>query len=194
VILTREEPVDEETVMRNVANWSRRSRGFRGIQFAVVAAALLATTATAAAVHATSQATRPSARAETISSSKAPIISTKKLPKLGTVLVNGQGRTLYMFVPDKHTRVTCVRTCAAVWPPVKLSKGQKAVASGQAKSSLLGSDPNPAGGRVVTYAAWPLYTYVADTSPGAAKGQALNLNGGLWYVLAPSGKLIRTKP
>ncbi|MDP9259110.1 MAG: hypothetical protein M3Q31_21535 [Actinomycetota bacterium] len=193
MILTREEPVDEETVMRNVANWSRRSRGFRGIQFAVVAAALLATTAAAAAVHATSQATRPSARAEMISSNKAPIISTKKLPKLGTVLVNGQGRTLYMFVPDKHMRVTCVRTCAAVWPPVKLSKGQKAVASGQAKSSLLGSDPNPAGGRVVTYAAWPLYTYVADTSPGVAKGQALNLNGGLWYVLAPSGKLIRTK-
>ncbi len=179
--------------MRNVANWSRRSRGFRGIQFAVVAAALLATTAAAAAVHATSQATRPSARAEMISSNKAPIISTKKLPKLGTVLVNGQGRTLYMFVPDKRMRVTCVRTCAAVWPPVKLSKGQKAVASGQAKSSLLGSDPNPAGGRVVTYAAWPLYTYVADTSPGVAKGQALNLNGGLWYVLAPSGKLIRTK-
>ena len=40
-------------------------------------------------------------------------ISTKKLPGLGTVLVNGKGRTLYMFVPDKHSRVTCVRTCAA---------------------------------------------------------------------------------
>jgi Secreted repeat of unknown function len=56
-----------------------------------------------------------------------------------------------------------------------------------------GSDPNPAGGRVVTYARWPLYTYVADTSGGTAKGQALNLNGGLWYVLSPSGKVIRTK-
>lgn len=180
--------------MRTIANRSRRSRGFGWIQFAVVAAALLTTAAAAAAVHATSQAARPSALAETISSNKAPTISTKKLPKLGTVLVNGQGRTLYMFVPDKRKKVTCVRSCAAVWPPVKLSKGQKALASGQAKSSLLGSDPNPAGGRVVTYAGWPLYTYVADTSPGTAKGQALNLNGGLWYVLAPSGKLIRTKP
>jgi predicted lipoprotein with Yx(FWY)xxD motif len=180
--------------MRTIANRSRRSRGFGWIQFAVVAAALLTTTAAAAAVHATSQAARPSALAETISSNKAPTISTRKLPKLGTVLVNGQGRTLYMFVPDKRKKVTCVRSCAAVWPPVKLSKGQKALASGQAKSSLLGSDPNPAGGRVVTYAGWPLYTYVADTSPGTAKGQALNLNGGLWYVLAPSGKLIRTKP
>jgi predicted lipoprotein with Yx(FWY)xxD motif len=180
--------------MRTIANRSRRSRGFGWIQFAVVAAALLTTAAAAAAVHATSQAARPSALAETISSNKAPTISTKKLPKPGTVLVNGQGRTLYMFVPDKRKKVTCVRSCAAVWPPVKLSKGQKALASGQAKSSLLGSDPNPAGGRVVTYAGWPLYTYVADTSPGTAKGQALNLNGGLWYVLAPSGKLIRTKP
>src|SRR5436853_91909 len=63
----------------------------------------------------------------------------------------------------------------------------------QAKAALLGSDRNPAGGRVVTYNKWPLYTYVADTAPGQAKGQALNLNGGLWYVLSPSGKVIRTK-
>ena len=180
--------------MRGMANRSRRCRGFGWIQFAVVAAALLAMAAAAAAVHARSHAAWRSAVAEAISSNKAPTISTKKLPKLGTVLVNGQGRTLYMFAPDKRKKVTCVRSCAVVWPPVKLLKGQKAVASGQAKSSLLGSDANPAGGRVVTYAGWPLYTYVADTSPGVATGQALNLNGGLWYVLAPSGKLIRTKP
>ncbi len=121
-------------------------------------------------------------------------ISTRKLPKLGTVLVNSKGRTLYMFVPDKRKKVTCVRACAAIWPPVKLPKGAKPVASGQAKSSLLGSDRDPTGGRVVTYAHWPLYTYVADTKAGTAKGQALNLNGGLWYVLTPSGKVVRKKP
>jgi predicted lipoprotein with Yx(FWY)xxD motif len=120
-------------------------------------------------------------------------ISTRKLPKLGMVLVNAKGRTLYMFVPDKRKKVTCVGTCAKVWPPVKLPKGAKAVAAGKAKASLLGSDRDPAGGRVVTYNKWPLYTYVADTAPGQAKGQALNLNGGLWYVLSPSGKVIRTK-
>ena len=120
-------------------------------------------------------------------------ISTRKLPKLGTVLVNAKGRTLYMFVPDKRKKVTCVRACAKIWPPVKLPKGAKAVAAGKAKASLLGSDRNPAGGRVVTYNKWPLYTYVADTAPGQAKGQALNLNGGLWYVLSPSGKVIRMK-
>src|SRR5438034_4144044 len=120
-------------------------------------------------------------------------ISTRKLPKLGTVLVNSKGRTLYMFVPDKRKKVTCVGSCAAVWPPGKLPKGAKTVAAGHVKSALLGSDRNPAGGRVVTYNKWPLYTYVADTAPGQAKGQALNLNGGLWYVLSPSGKVIRTK-
>lgn len=124
---------------------------------------------------------------------KAVVISTKRLPKLGTVLVDSKGRTLYMFVPDRRKRVTCMHTCAAVWPPVKLPKGAKAAARGKTKAALLGSDRDPAGGRVITYNRWPLYTYVADTAPGQAKGQALNLNGGLWYVLAPSGKVIRKK-
>jgi predicted lipoprotein with Yx(FWY)xxD motif len=120
-------------------------------------------------------------------------IMTRKVPKLGTIIVNSKGRTLYMFVPDKRKRVTCKGTCARVWPPVKLPSGAKITAGGAAKKSLLSSDPNPVGGRVVTYHGWPLYTYVADRSAGQAKGQALNLNGGLWYVLAPSGALIKTK-
>jgi predicted lipoprotein with Yx(FWY)xxD motif len=120
-------------------------------------------------------------------------VSTRKVPKLGVILVNAKGRTLYMFVPDKRSKVTCVKTCAAVWPPLELPKGAQTTASGGAKRSLLASDPDPGGGRVVTYAKWPLYTYVADTAPGQAKGQALNLNGGYWYVLAASGKVIHTK-
>jgi predicted lipoprotein with Yx(FWY)xxD motif len=84
-------------------------------------------------------------------------------------------------------------TCAAVWPPVRLPRGAKPVAKGKAKASLLASDRDPAGGRVVTYDGWPLYTYVADRAPHQARGQALDLNGGLWYVLTPSGKVVRTK-
>jgi hypothetical protein len=84
--------------------------------------------------------------AATTATAKTLLISTKKLPKLGTILVNSQGRTLYMFVPDKHKKVTCVAACAAIWPPVKLAKGAKPVAKGPAKASLLGSDPDPAGG------------------------------------------------
>jgi predicted lipoprotein with Yx(FWY)xxD motif len=130
----------------------------------------------------------------TMSTRAKVVVSTRRLPKLGTVLVNHKGFTLYMFVRDKRKRVTCVRTCAKIWPPLKLRKGARLVATRKAKRRLLGSDRDPAGGRVVTYHKWPLYTYVADTRPGQAKGQALKLNGGLWYVLAPSGKVIRRKP
>jgi len=116
--------------------------------FAVAVVTLLAT----AAISATGQATTTSA-----TPAKTVVISTRKLPKLGTVLVNSKGRTLYMFVPDKQKKVTCVKSCAVIWPPVKLPKGAKPVAAGKAKSSLLGSDPSPTGGRVVTYNGWPLY-------------------------------------
>ena len=119
-------------------------------------------------------------------------ISTRTLSGLGSVLVNAQGRTLYVFAPDKAKKVTCLGACASVWPPLALSAGQKR-RPGQAKSSLVGIDriPQAAGSR--PYAGWPLYTYVVESSPGTARGQALNLNGGLWYVIAPSGKVITKK-
>ena len=81
-----------------------------------------------------------------------------------------------------------------MWPPVTLSAGGAPAAAKQLKASLLSSDPNPSGGKVVTYAGWPLYTYVGDSAPGTASGQALNLNGGLWYVITPAGKVITKKP
>ena len=121
-------------------------------------------------------------------------VSTRKVPKLGTILVNAKGLTLYMFVPDKRKKVTCLHACAVIWPPLKLPKGGKPIAAGKAKAKLLASEADPAGGRVVTYNKWPLYTYISDRKPGQATGQALNLNGGLWYVLSPSGKVIKTKP
>ncbi|HUE27018.1 MAG TPA: hypothetical protein VMP89_09605 [Solirubrobacteraceae bacterium] len=123
-----------------------------------------------------------------------PKIATATISKLGPVLVNAQGHTLYIFAPDKDKKVTCTGGCAAVWPPATVPSGQKAAASGSVKQSLLGSDPNPSGGQVITYAGWPLYTYVADSAAGTATGQAINLNGGLWYVISPSGTVIKTKP
>ena len=134
-----------------------------------------------------------SGRASTQRVAAGATVQTRTIKGLGTVLVNSRGRTLYMFVPDKQKRVTCKGVCASIWPPLKLKAGQKATAGGAAKKSLLGSDPNPGGGRVVTYNHWPLYTYVPDSKPGQATGQALNNSGGLWYVLSPSGKVIKKK-
>ena len=129
-----------------------------------------------------------SSRAAAQRATKAATVQTKTLKKLGTVLVNSKGMTLYMFVPDHQKKVTCKGSCAVAWPPLKLKAGQKPTAGGAARKKLLGMD-----GRVVTYNKWPLYTYVGDSKPGQANGQALDVNGGLWYVLSPSGKVIRTK-
>ncbi|HLI31454.1 MAG TPA: hypothetical protein VKU89_01765 [Solirubrobacteraceae bacterium] len=121
-------------------------------------------------------------------------IATASVSGLGKVLVDSSGRTLYTFSPDNASKVTCTSSCAAVWPPLKLEAGAKPVATGVVKQSLLGSDPDPEGGSVVTYKGWPLYTYVADSAAGMASGQALPLNGGIWYVIAPSGEIITKKP
>ncbi len=129
------------------------------------------------------------------STSSTVTVSTRSVPGLGTILVNSAGRTLYMFAPDKHSKVTCFKTCAKIWPPLKLAAGAKIVAKGSAKQALLGSDKDAAvaGGRVVTYNHWPLYTYLGDPKAGVAAGQALNINGGLWYVLSASGAVITHK-
>jgi len=118
-------------------------------------------------------------------------VSSKSVSGLGAVLVNEEGKTLYVFAPDKKSKVTCQGECASIWPPLRLGGGQKGVGSGAVSSKLLGADPDPEGGQVLTYAGWPLYTYTADTSAGSASGQGLNVNGGYWYVISPSGKVIK---
>jgi predicted lipoprotein with Yx(FWY)xxD motif len=121
-------------------------------------------------------------------------VKTARVKGLGTILVNNKGFTLYMFKPDKQKRVTCKGSCAVIWPPLKIQAGQKPTAGGLARKRLLGTDPNPGGGHVVTYNHWPLYTYITDRKPGQATGQALNNSGGLWYVLSPRGQVITKKP
>lgn len=118
-------------------------------------------------------------------------VKTASVKHLGTVLVNSKGFVLYVFAPDKAKKVTCKGRCAASWPPLKVSG--KETAGGSARASLLGAATSPSGKKVVTYAGWPLYTYVADTKPGEASGQDIKLNGGYWYVISPSGKVIKTK-
>jgi predicted lipoprotein with Yx(FWY)xxD motif len=163
----------------------------------LIAAALALVVSSCGSSGTTTSTTSTSAAASSTASTTANgagEISTRTLPGLGAVLVNGQGRTLYVFGPDKAKKVTCVGACASIWPPLALSGSQKSAVAGQAKASLAGSDPNPSGGRVATYAGWPLYTYVTDVGSGTAKGQALNLNGGVWYVISASGTVVHKKP
>ena len=60
-------------------------------------------------------------------------------------------------------------------------------AAGDARPSLIASDPNPTGGAVATYGGWPLYTYAEDSQPHIATGQAIDVDGGFWYLIRPDG-------
>jgi predicted lipoprotein with Yx(FWY)xxD motif len=112
----------------------------------------------------------------------------KSLPRVGTVLVTTTGYALYIFALDEHREVVCTGLCASTWPPLKLPAGARLVAGPGVKAALLGSDPDPTGGHVVTYDGWPLYTYTGDVTAGQTTGQGIDLNGGDWYVMRPSGK------
>ena len=120
-------------------------------------------------------------------------VKTRTIKGLGVVLVNTKGRTLYVFMKDKHRRVTCTGSCASFWPPLKWKGSGKPKAGGAAKSRLLGLDKNPAGGKVVTYNHWPLYTFTGDSAAGQAKGWNQNLNGGKWYVISAKGAVVKHK-
>ena len=108
--------------------------------------------------------------------------------KLGQILVDGNGRTLYLFEADKGTSSTCYGSCATYWPPL-LTSGQPQAGSG-VNSSLLGTTRRSDGTAEVTYAGHPLYYVVTDHNPGDATGQGLNNFGAPWDVVGPDGQPI----
>jgi len=124
-------------------------------------------------------------------SSSGAVVAAASSP-LGQILVDGSGRTLYLFLADTGTSSTCTGPCATAWPPL-LTKGAPVAGSG-ATASDLGTTKRGDGTTQVTYAGHPLYYYVADTKPGQMTGQALNQFGALWYVLSPTGSKITTAP
>jgi predicted lipoprotein with Yx(FWY)xxD motif len=117
-------------------------------------------------------------------------VDVARVARLGTVLVTNKGFALYMFAPDAARRVTCTGGCATAWPPLLVHAGETVAAGPGVRPGLLGTAPNPAGGRVVTYHGWPLYAYLGDASPGHAAGQGADDDGGYWYVMRPSGRIV----
>lgn len=107
----------------------------------------------------------------------------------GQHLTDGQGRSIYMFARDRGARgSTCTGACASVWPPVLAPSHP--VLGAQLDMHRLGWVQRPDGRHQLTYGGWPLYYYAPDR-PGEARGQAVDQFGGRWYLLAPSGQVIR---
>jgi predicted lipoprotein with Yx(FWY)xxD motif len=106
-------------------------------------------------------------------------------PKLGKIIVDATGRTLYDFVIDKGTTSVCYGACASLWPPYTTT-GQPVAGKG-VMAKLIGTTKRRDGASEVTYAGHPLYYYAPDRVRGQITGQALNQFGAPWYALAPSG-------
>jgi predicted lipoprotein with Yx(FWY)xxD motif len=107
--------------------------------------------------------------------------------KLGSILVDSQGDTVYLFEKDTGPKSTCSGECATVWPPVT-SSGTPTAGSGVDAAKLKTVDSN--GKSQVVYNGHPLYTFEGDSSPGDTTGQGNTTFGAGWFVLSPAGDKI----
>jgi predicted lipoprotein with Yx(FWY)xxD motif len=116
----------------------------------------------------------------------AAVVTAASAPKLGRIIVDSKGFTLYDFHKDKGGKSSCYGGCAQVWPPLT-TEGKPQAGEG-AMASKLGTTKRNDGTLQVTYAGYPLYTYTADTKPGDTKGNDFSSFGAQWYALLPSGQ------
>lgn len=105
---------------------------------------------------------------------------------LGSILVDADGMTLYMYDPDSQGESTCYDDCAGLWPPLVVDGDP--VAGEGVEESMLGTVERDDGSTQVTYNDWPLYTWVEDSAAGDTTGQGVD---GVWWVIGPDGEPIR---
>jgi predicted lipoprotein with Yx(FWY)xxD motif len=108
--------------------------------------------------------------------------------RLGKILVDSRGRTLYLFKKDSGKKSACFGACATFWPPLR-ANGKPTAGSG-ARASKLGTTRRSDGKRQVTYNGHPLYRFVQDKKPGATKGEGVTAFGARWFAVSPAGKQV----
>ena len=150
---------------------------------AALALALSACASSASSSSSTPATTAPAAGGSSAAASSASGTTVNMTTINGTAVVtNSAGKTLYWFAPDTPTASKCSGTCATYWPPVT-----GPVTAGSGVTGTLSTITRSDGTTQATYDGHPLYTYVGDTAAGQAKGNGLNLSGGLWYEMTVSG-------
>ena len=162
--------------MRTATRWA---------PFGLVAVALIAaacgSSSTAPQSSSSPSAAGTSAAASAPASSSGTALKTASIGG-ATVLTNAKGFTLYSFAPDTATKSNCNAGCVQYWPPVK-----GPATAGPGVTGTLTTITRSDGSVQAAYDGHPLYTYVGDTAPGQAKGNGLNLSGGVWHVVPASG-------
>ena len=107
---------------------------------------------------------------------------------LGAMLVDAEGRSLYLWEADQDGTSACDGPCADAWPPVTTIGDPKAGDGVDAK--LLGTSKRADGTLGVTYAGHPLYYFTGDQAPGETNGKGSDGFGAPWWVVSPQGAAI----
>jgi predicted lipoprotein with Yx(FWY)xxD motif len=107
--------------------------------------------------------------------------------EFGQILVDGEGRTLYMFKPDSDGTSTCYDECEANWPPLTVT-GDITLGEGLDAATFTTTERTD-GSMQVKAGAWPLYYFANDAAPGDVNGQG---QGDVWYVVSPTGEPIES--
>jgi len=166
-----------------------RTRLFLSILAAVALAACTSTAASpsvAAPATPSPQAATPSPSPDESSPAAGGATVMVATSDLGQILVDGEGRTLYLFMPDEAGTPTCYEGCAQAWPPL-LAEGEITVGSGLDDSDF-STATRTDGGDQVKIGSWPLYYFASDAAPGDTNGQGVS---NVWYVVSPSGEPIK---
>lgn len=114
-------------------------------------------------------------------------LAVANVPGLGQVLVDGDGHTLYLYVPDAEARSRCYGVCARQWPPLIAARRPR-LGPGIDRA-MVGEVRRRDGAAQVTYDGWPLYRWRDDTAAGQATGEGQSM--GLWWAVSPSGHEVR---
>jgi predicted lipoprotein with Yx(FWY)xxD motif len=112
--------------------------------------------------------------------------------RLGKILVDSRGRTLYLFKKDSGSKSACFGACAAAWPPLRAS-GKPTVGS-SLRASKVRTAKRSDGKPQVTYNGHPLYRFIGDKKAGDTNGQGLTAFGGRWFALSRTGHPVSSKP
>ena len=115
--------------------------------------------------------------------------STAKVSGVGTVVVDGRGRTVYVLTSDGHTNAPCTAAsgCTTLWPDLPLPGGTATAKAGTGITASLLSTKKLNGETFPTYHGWLMYEYSGDSGSGQSNGQGIKSFGGTWYALNASG-------
>ena len=149
-----------------------------------VAVAVVTIAAAAVAVILLTRSSSPAAPRAAAHAAAAPSVRVAHT-KLGRILVNGQGRTLYLYMKDRGTKSACSRRCSQVWPPATVP-GAPTAGPG-VEAAKLTTTRGAGSSRQLVYNGHPLYTLTADVRPGQINGEGFL---GTWYVISAAGKRI----